>query len=289
MKAETKRLGYIEGWVSVVLNTALFGLKYWVGILCGSIAMIADAWHTLSDTLTSVVVLLGFWIASRKPDEKHPFGHGRAEVIAAVVIGTLLAVVGVRFLQESIMRLLHYRGAVFGVGSIAVFLVSVFLKEGLARFSIWAGRRTGAQSLIADGWHHRSDAVASALIVVGALLGRMAWWIDGVMGILVSLLILYATYDILRDASSSLVGEAADADMEQRIQAILREKAPEGTAPHHFHVHRYGEHVELTFHVRFPPGMTIGEVHAKATAIERAVREELHVEATIHAEPRSQA
>ncbi len=108
MKTSSKTLGYLEGWLSVGLNTALFFFKYWAGTRFGSVAMVADAWHTLSDTLTSVVVIVGFFIASRPADKGHPFGHGRAEPIGAVVIAVLLAVVGVNFLQESINRLRNY-------------------------------------------------------------------------------------------------------------------------------------------------------------------------------------
>lgn len=83
-----RSLGLIEGWVSIVLNTILFGVKYWVGTASGSVAMIADAWHTLSDTLTSVVVIVGFRVSARPADGEHPFGHGRAEAISSIIIGT---------------------------------------------------------------------------------------------------------------------------------------------------------------------------------------------------------
>jgi cation diffusion facilitator family transporter len=275
VRTEAQKLGYVEGWLSVGLNTGLFALKFWVGVLTGSIAMVADAWHTLSDSLTSLVLLCGFWIAARKPDKEHPFGHGRAEVIAAIVIGTLLAVVGMKFMEESIGRLRHYRGAAFSLTATIIFLVSVFLKEGLARFSIWAGRQTGSHSLLADGWHHRSDAIASALIVVGALAGRnpRLWWIDGVMGIGVSLLILYATYEILKGAADILLGEAPDETVQQQIAGIVRRVAPEARGTHHFHLHRYGAHIEVTFHLRLPADVSLVDAHQLVNQIEQALRE----------------
>ncbi|MCJ7648125.1 MAG: cation diffusion facilitator family transporter [Candidatus Lokiarchaeota archaeon] len=88
-------MGYLEGTISIIVNTLLFGIKYWVGIKTFSIAIIADAWHTLSDSLTSLVVIIGFKVSSKPADKKHPYGHGQAEVISSVIIGTLLAVVGV--------------------------------------------------------------------------------------------------------------------------------------------------------------------------------------------------
>ncbi|NLJ45791.1 MAG: cation diffusion facilitator family transporter [Treponema sp.] len=128
MVDEKRNLGYLEGALSAVLNTLLFGLKIWVGSAAGSVAMIADAWHTMSDTLTSLVVVLGFWVSSRPGDRKHPFGHGRAELVAAVVIGTLLGVVGANFLKDAIVQLRERRGAEFGAAAVIVFAVSVLLK-----------------------------------------------------------------------------------------------------------------------------------------------------------------
>lgn len=285
MRTQAQKLGYMEGWISVVLNTALFAVKYWVGVLAGSVAMIADAWHTLSDTLTSAVLILGFWISARRPDRQHPFGHGRAEIIGALVIGTLLAVVGVSFFKESVLRLIHHTPAHFSVMAMLVFGLSGFLKEALAQFSLWAGRKTGSASLRADGWHHRSDAIASALIVLGALTGARWWWMDGAMGMLVSLLILHATYDIFMEASSKLLGEAPEPNLEEKIKAVIKAAAPTVQIPHHFHLHRYGEHIELTFHVRMPPEVNLAFAHSVANAIETAIRAELSMESTIHIEP----
>lgn len=282
-----RRLGYFEGTLSAVLNTLLFGFKIWVGAAAGSVAMIADAWHTMSDTLTSLVVILGFWISGKPGDRKHPFGHGRAELVAAVVIGTLLGVVGLNFLRDSAVQLRDRRGAEFGAAALIVFAVSVLLKEAIARFSIRAGRRVKSQSLVADGWHHRSDALASALILAGALLQRRFWWIDGVLGIGVSLLILYAAGSIIRDAADTLLGECPDEDTVRNIREILARLTPEATDIHHIHIHRYGDHVEITLHVRMPPEMSVRQAHGIATGLEAGLRETLGWEATVHPEPRA--
>ena len=285
MKASSRSLGYIEGWASVILNTALFFVKYWVGTEFSSVAMVADAWHTLSDTLTSVVVIVGFFIASRPADKSHPFGHGRAESIGAIIIAVLLAVVGMNFIQQSINRLRNYQAATFGLSAIIIFLVSVALKEGIAQFSYWAGRKINSASLKADAWHHRSDAVASALIVVGALFGAKLWWIDGAMGIAVSLLILYAAFDILRSASTSLLGEEPSTELLGGLERIISQVTPGAAHFHHLHVHTYGDHSELTFHLDFPPDMPVHDAHLQASHLEETIRRELGAEATIHIEP----
>jgi cation diffusion facilitator family transporter len=288
MDSQKQRLGYIEGWSSAVLNTLLFALKMWVGVVAGSVAMIADAWHTLSDTLTSGVVLVGFWYRGKAGDREHPFGHGRAEVIAAVVISALLGTVGFDFLVDSVKSLLQAHAASYGWFSIAVFGVSVVLKEAMAQFSMWAGRRTESRSLVADGWHHRSDAVASGLIVVGALVGKRVWWIDGALGIGVSVLILHAAFEILKDAASALMGQAPDSGVETKIRAVIEDVAPGISNVHHIHVHRYGDHVEVTLHLHMPEDLPLRDAHTCAGVIESALRSRLGYEPTIHFEPRHQ-
>lgn len=289
MEWTAKRLGYFQGWLSAIINTALFAVKYWIGNRLDSVSMVADAWHTLSDTLASLVVVVGFWVASWPADRKHPFGHGRADSIAAIVIATLLALIGMQFLIESVSRLWHGQAAAFSVFAIVVFASSVVIKEALAQFSFWAGRRAKSQSLKADAWHHRSDAIASGLIVVGALVslkfGSVLWWVDGILGLGVSLLLLYAAYDILRGSSGPLLGEYTDPETQQQITAVVREYVPNPAGLHHLHLHRYGGHTEATLHVRLPADMAVREAHAVATAVEVAIRTRLQMEATVHIEP----
>ena len=176
-----RRYAYIEGWAALVVNILLFGVKYWAGIASGSLAIIADAWHTLSDSFTSLVVLAGTAVGSKPPDREHPFGHERAEVIAALVIGVLLAVLGFNFIVDGVEKLQSGTGAGFGLFAIIVTAGSMVAKEGLAQYAFWAGRRTGNSALHADGWHHRSDAISSLIILIGILAGRSLWWVDGVL------------------------------------------------------------------------------------------------------------
>jgi cation diffusion facilitator family transporter len=287
-KFQTNRLAVWEGWLSIVVNTLLFGLKYWVGMATGSIAIIADAWHTLSDSFTSLVVLWGAKTSSRPPDKKHPFGHGRIEVIASVIIGAILATVGLNFLIESVRRLVNQEPAAYRSLAIVVFAVSVVFKEALARFSISSGRKTDSRSLIADGWHHRSDAIASALIVVGILLGRYFWWIDGALGIAVSLVIFWATIDILRNSISTLIGEQPEAELVEQLRALVAETVQLDVDLHHLHLHQYGQHKELTFHISLPQELKIREAHKIAHSLETRILEQMGLETTIHVDPKEQ-
>jgi len=278
-------LGYLEGAISIFLNTLLFGLKYWVGLQTFSIAIIADAWHTLSDSLTSLVVIIGFKISSKPADKEHPFGHGQAEVVSSVIIGTMLAIVGFNFLIASVQRFNNQQSAVYGTLAIIVFVISVIVKEGLAQFSIGAGKKINARSLIADGWHHRSDALVSLMILVGIFAGRYFWWVDSVMGIIVSLVIFYTTYLILKESISSLIGEVPAEDFIKEIEKIATDSVSQDILLHHFHCHKYGDNKELTFHIRLPAEMKLDKAHRITEKLENKIKEKMEIETTIHIEP----
>ncbi len=282
---DRQRAGVQIGWASILLNVILFGLKLWAAVLTGSVAMVADAWHTLADSLTSVIVLVGFSMGARPADREHPFGHGRAEVIAAVVIGTLLAVVSVGFGREAVLRLVHHETASYSTLAAVVFAASTLLKEALARWSIRVGRRIEAPALVADGWHHRSDAIASGVIVVGVLLGPRFWWMDGVLGIAVALLIMHAAWEVIRDAADDLMGGTPSPALEDRVRAIIAAEAPAGCAPHHLHLHHYGVHRELTLHLYLDPAMSVRQAHDIADRVEAALMEQLGIHATVHVDP----
>lgn len=274
-----------EGWVSVAVNSALFVLKFWAGMATGSIAIIADAWHTLSDSLTSIVVVVGAKISSKPADEEHPFGHGRAELIAALIIGVLLSVVAFNFILEGVKRLQTRETVNYSTFAIVATVLSVLIKEAIAQYAFGIARKTKSKSVRADAWHHRSDAISSLVILIGIFLGRHAWWIDGVLGIVVALLIFYAAYDILRDAMNIMMGEIPEKTMIDQVKDICESESLLEMKPHHFHIHRYGEHTEMTFHIRLPDNLSLFDSHEIATRIELRIQDEMGIISTIHMEP----
>ncbi len=279
------KLAKQEAWVSIAGNIVLFIAKMWVGIISGSIAIIADAWHTLSDSLTSVIVLAGVQFSARPADKEHPFGHGRAELIAALIIGVLLSVVAFNFLIEGVQRLINHQAANYGLAAIIVTAISTVGKEAMAQYAFWVSRRTSSRSVKADGWHHRSDAIASLVILVGIFAGKYLWWIDGLLGIIVAILIFHAAYMILRDAMNTMLGDHPEPWLITRIDEICRQESTLDLLPHHIHVHRYGEHTELTMHIKLPDSMTLFDAHEIATKIEVRLKNDLNIISTIHMEP----
>lgn len=281
-------IGYRAAGISIAVNLALFLLKIWAALVSGSIALMADAWHTLTDSLSSLVVIAGLALSSKKADSRHPFGHGRWEPIAAVFIGFLLAVIGYDFLRESIVHFRRGETASFGPLAIIVTALAIISKELLARYSFHVAEKTGNLSIKADGWHHRSDALSSILVLVGILLADFFWWIDSALGLLLSLMIFYAAYQIVMESASRLLGEEPDAELLQKIKELIARTHPKELTAHHFHLHDYISHRELTFHIEVDPSMTVNDGHQIATDLEKSLLEELALETTVHLEPKRQ-
>ncbi|MBN2214562.1 MAG: cation transporter [Bacteroidales bacterium] len=277
--------GILEGTVSILVNVLLFALKYWAGIVSGSVALLADAWHTLSDSLTSIIVIAGVRLADKKADREHPFGHGRWEQIASIFIGFVLAIVAYEFIREAYEKFRSHEAANYGMIAIIVTVISILVKEGLSQYAFYIYRKTGISTVRADAWHHRSDALSSVIILIGIFLKKWFWWIDSLLAVIVSLILFWVVYDIIKKAIFSLLGERPSSELISRIEEIAKRTAGRDLYLHHFHIHVYGSHKELTFHIRVPEEMNIKETHQMADEIELKIFKELNIRATIHAEP----
>jgi cation diffusion facilitator family transporter len=284
-KINSRQAGYREGIISVLINAILFILKFWAGWVTGSLALMADAWHTLSDSGSSIVVLGAAKLSSRKPDRDHPFGHGRWEHIAALVIAFMLAVIAYDFLKNSLLQFKHHESVVFGTLAIVVTVISILTKEGLAQYAFYLAHKTGNISIRADGWHHRTDSLSSVVILVGILLAGRFWWIDSVLGTMISLMLFYATWQIAKEAIMRLLGEKPDPELVEQLTESIRMEYNSDLQVHHFHIHNYVSHQEMTFHIRLPSELTIDAGHRIATQIENMVLKNFGIIATIHVEP----
>lgn len=285
MKKNSTFLSYLEGWLSIVINIVLFILKYWVGIVTGSIAIIADAWHTLSDSISSVIVLLSTKISTKPADKEHPFGHGRVEMIASIIIGVLLAIIAFNFLKESILKLINQEAVTYGTFAIVVTVISIVLKETMAQFAFWSSKKTGANVLKADAWHHRSDAISSFIILIGISFANHLWWIDGILGIMVAILIIHLSYKIINESTNTLLGKEPDKNLINEVKKICQERISHQISTHHFHIHEYGYHSELTFHMELHRNTSLEQAHSIASIIEKEIKDKLDIETTIHLEP----
>ncbi len=285
MDAKKTNQVYTQSYVSIAANTLLFALKYYAGVVSGSIALVTDAWHTLSDSISSIVIIIGTRISVRPADEEHPFGHGRIQLVSSLMLGILLLSIGLSFLWASINKLQNHEIAHFGNWALYATLASIVVKELMAQYSFYLARQTQQMVLKADGWHHRSDAISSVILVVGIVAGKHWWWADGVLGIIMALFIFKAGYGILKEAVTPLLGEPPAKDTMQQVAQICTNLAGRNIYPHHFHYHNYGYHQELTFHIALPGKHTLAQTHLLADRIEIEIRKKLGMESTIHIDP----
>lgn len=287
-KTNTKRYRFqarFAGWLSIFINILLFIFKFWVGIQSGSVAIIADAWHSLSDSLTSVILLFGLKISDKPADKEHPFGHGRSELIASLIIAILLAMVAFEFFWKSFERLNLHQAATYGNLALWAMIITIICKEAMAQYAFWVGKITGMTSLKADAWHHRSDAISSVVILTGIIFGKHIWWLDGVMGIIVAAVIMYAAFNILKSAIGPLLGRSPSNKLVEKVKGICEKYADAEIYVHHFHIHDYGNHTELTFHIHLDGQMSLENAHAITKQIEFELLKEFKIAATIHMEP----
>jgi len=286
-KADKTYWGNLEAISAIAANLILFLLKLWVGTISNSIAVIADAWHTLSDSFSSLIILISLKLSRKPPDKDHPYGHGRIEMISSVVIGTLLAMIGFNFLLESIQRFGTKETANYTLHTIIVIIISIIAKELMAQFAFYCARKSGSDLIKADGWHHRSDALSSLVILAGIFLGKYFWWVDSLLGLIMSLLLFKISYTILRDSISKLLGEQPSDELRSQILDLINSSTSLDVKPHHFHCHNYGEHREISFHIVLDPDLPLSKAHEIAEKIEISIRQEYQIEATIHIDPES--
>jgi cation diffusion facilitator family transporter len=243
------RYGALEGWASIVINLLLFVVKIVLGFSIKSVSLIADAVHTLADSGTSAVVIIGFKIARKPSDKEHPFGHGRMESIAALVVSVLLFMAGVELVEKSIRAIVKPHSSIAPTGVILVIFATIVIKELMSRFSYQLGEIIDSQALKADALHHRSDVIATALVVVALIATRFGYNnIDGMMGVGVSLIIFYSAFSIAKEAVNPLLGEAPSKEAIKEIETLA--KAHEGVlGVHDVIFHKYGQTSIISLHI----------------------------------------
>jgi len=274
--------GLIIVWVSFTVNILLFGIKIWAGHKTNSIVLLADGWHTLSDCISTIVVMVGIKWSLKPADREHPFGHGRAETIAAIFVGFFLITVAFEFGREAVIRLNRHIGAVYGITGVIVMSVSVIMKEGMCQLSVRTGKKIKSDALVADGWHHRSDAISSMIILMGILFNSSLWWMDATLTGLLAIYLIYVAYKIIRNAINPLLGEAVEEYLVDEIKMIGKEIYGKCLHMHHFNIHKYGRHTEMTLHIVLPEKKSLKETAEITKKLFTAIKEKTGIVVTIH-------
>lgn len=277
---------YVISWLSIMVNCLLFVLKFIVGKHINSVSITADAWHSLSDSMTSAIVIFSIWIASKPPDREHPFGHDRAGSIGAVVIATILGMVAIELIIDSFHSFVEQRYFQYSVYAIWVLGISILAKEVMAQLSFFIGKKIQSQALKADAWHHRTDSISSALILLGLLFGQSLPWLDGVLGFGVAILLAFTAYEIIKDSIGNILGEKPENTLQDEIKEIASKLSNDITNVHDFKLHSYGDHKEISFHMELPNEMTVYDSHEIAHELEERILEKKKIHATVHIDPK---
>lgn len=280
--------------VGSVGNVALLTFKFIAGILGHSSAMIADAVHSLSDFITDVVVLVFVSISAKPQDRSHDYGHGKYETIATFLIGLALVAAATGIVVSGCLKLIAWWGgeALAAPGWIALWaaLLSIVIKELIYQYTARKGKQLDSPVMIANAWHHRSDALSSIGAAVG--IGGAIWlgqrWtvLDPLASIIVGLMLVRVAWELLRTSSADLTECSLPEETEQEIENIIQSFA-DVQEPHNLRTRRIGNRVAIEAHVRMDGSLPLHIVHERATTIERKLKErfgeQTHV--TLHMEP----
>lgn len=282
--------------IGSAVNAVLIVLKFIAGFVGRSSAMVADAVHSLSDFISDVIVLMFVKIAGKPKDKGHDYGHGKFETLATVIIGILLIVAGVGLMINGIETVIRsINGETLErptMLALIVAVVSILSKEWLYRYTISSGKKLDSQAVIANAWHHRSDAVSSlgTLIgIAGAMFLGDRWRIlDPIAAIVVSLLIIKSGYDIVKPCISELLEASLPEDKEKEIEKLVLD-VPGIVFVHNLRSRRIGNGIAVDLHAKMDGNLTLSEAHEKATAAEKAIKKAFGENSiiNIHMEPAS--
>lgn len=278
--------GVLAGFVGIACNLFLFALKITIGMLTRSISVTADAVNNLSDGLSSVISIIGFKISSKAPDREHPFGYGRTEYIAGLVVSILILVVGVEFIKTSFGRIIHPEPVAFNGGLLIILAASLLIKLWMGLFNRYLGRKINSTVLLATMQDSINDVITTSVVIIGMLASKFTSWpVDGYIGLLVAGFILYSGFNIAKDTLSPLLGQPADPETVKQIEDILAQ-FDEIVGVHDLIIHNYGVGKSLaSIHVEVPDTADFVAIHEIVDLAEKMVWQKTKVYLVIHMDP----
>ena len=284
--AVRQQYGLLSGVVGIVLNLLLTAGKLAAGLAASSIAVTADAFNNLTDAASSVVTLVGFRLAGQKADDGHPFGHGRMEYLAGLMVSLLILLVGLELGKSSLSAVFHPEETSFSPLTLGVLAVSVLIKLWMCLFNRSLGRRIGSAAMEATAADSLSDAAATSVVLAGALAGHFAHIaIDGWLGLAVAVFILRAGWKAAKDTIDPLLGQRPDPALVREIQETVLSH-PQVVGMHDLVIHDYGPgRTLMSFHAEVPLNADIMEAHDIIDHIERELRDKFGIETTVHMDP----
>lgn len=278
--------GILCSVMGILFNLLLFIGKYVAGVLSGSIAIVADAMNSMSDAGSSIITLIGFRFAGKKPDPDHPFGHGRVEYISGLIVSFLVLLMGFELGKSSIEKILHPEEIQGGWLIISILIISILIKCYMAAYNHRIGKMINSAAMKATATDSLSDAVSTTVVLGCTIASKFTSFnLDGWCGLVVSVLVLYAGYGAVKETMDPLLGQPPEEEFVKEIKNLVM--SHEGIVGiHDMIVHDYGPgRVMISLHAEVPGNGDIYELHDMIDIVEREIKSELGCEATIHMDP----
>lgn len=280
------RCGLLSGITGIILNIILVAGKLTVGIIAGSVAIIADAINNFSDAASSVITLAGFKLAGQKPDKEHPFGHGRIEYVAGLIVSVLIIFMGFELAWSSIEKIITPEAAEFSYAAMGVLIAAILVKFWLFYFNRKIAKRINSPSITATASDSISDVIATGVVLAALIAGQYTTFpIDGVAGVIVAIFIFKAGWGAVKTTQAPLLGRPMSKELADAIDKLALEHE-NILGIHDLIYHDYGPgRAIVSFHAEVPADGNLMETHEMIDHVEREIREKFGIEAVIHMDP----
>ena len=276
----------LSGILGIINNLILFFVKLIIGLVINSIAVISDAFNNLSDMGTSIVTIFGAKLSNRPPDREHPYGHGRFEYIASLVVSFIIFAVGLQLLRSSFNKVINPQKVMFSWTSIIILLASISIKLWMFSYNKYIGKQIDSSINRAIAYDSLNDVLSTSAVVVGTIIGNYVIFpIDGFLGIVISIIIIYSAFTIAKDSVHLILGPAPDPKTIEDINFIvLAGNGIKGT--HDLIVHDYGPgRISASIHAEVSDNVNIVEIHNEIDKIGKEIKSKLGISIVIHMDP----
>lgn len=281
-----KSYGVLSGVLGIICNVFLFIIKLIVGLFINSIAVISDAFNNLTDSGSSLITIFGANLSSKPPDEEHPYGHGRIEYVASLIVSFFIFAVGLELMTGSFEKILHPERVEFSALSLVILLIAVFIKWWMYSYNKYIGKKIHSSMNLATAKDSLNDVVATVGVILGTVIGTFTDFpVDGMIGFIISLVIMYTGFTTAKDSVHFLLGSSPDPAILENIHSIISESRMV-KGGHDLKVHDYGPGRKVaSMHVVVPPDLRVGDAHSHVYELEQRIKRELGIDIVIHMDP----
>lgn len=278
--------GTFGGIIGIIINFILFAIKLSVGVITSSIAIMADAFNNLSDAASSLITILGFKLSSKPADREHPFGHGRIEYLSALIVAFMVMLVGLQFIKSSFERIINPTNVTFELIPFILLFVSIFFKVWLSRFNKFVGEKINSSALKAASVDALGDVFTSTCVAISFLGSKFTSFpIDGYIGLVVALFIVYSGFNLVKDTINPLLGGPPDPELVKSIEEMVL-AYDNIIGSHDLIIHNYGPgKCMASIHAEIPSDISVVKIHEIIDQAEREISDALKIYLVIHIDP----